>query len=481
MQQSNKPNYRVTPWKNWCNDPNGLLFDGTKYHAFYQHYPTEPIWGPMHWGHATSQDLYRWEHQPIGIFPDDLGYCFSGSSVKDTKNTSGLRRDGQDPIFLFYTSHPATAPGETSYEMQSIAISYDGIHYEKYEGNPILENQGIADFRDPKVVWYEPGQHWIMALAVFDHIEFYRSHNLLDWTYASSFGPGENSINGIWECPDLFPLEYEGKTYWILIVSMGTDQASGRAITQYFVGDFDGTTYTSLEQTDYSRLIDEGPDNYAAVGFSGVEQPLMLGWAINWAYADSTPTDGWIGQMTAPRAPYLYRDKNEHIAMAFRPVPMPEDTIEESRVISISEVPTVELAPSSFVLKFVPDYGQPAYDIIIGDVNGEHVRVSQDEKRNLTVDRSKSGDVAYHEYLQDELYLSRTVEPRTTTAGECIITFDGVLLEVYSDEGSRIVTMVCYPSKPYSSLTLSGIENATLEQLKPYEAPHATDYYVNAK
>lgn len=481
MKHSNKPNYRVAPWKNWCNDPNGLLFDGTKYHAFYQHYPTEPIWGPMHWGHATSTDLYRWEHQPIGLFPDDLGYCFSGSAVKDVRNTSGLRQDGQDPIFLFYTSHPATEEGETSYEMQSIAISYDGIHFEKYKDNPILKNQGIADFRDPKVVWIEEKQHWIMALAVFDHIEFYQSNNLIDWTYASSFGPGENSIAGIWECPDLFNLEFEGKTYWILIVSMGTNQESGRAITQYFVGDFDGTNYTSLEQTDHSRLIDEGPDNYAGVGFSGVDEPLMLGWAINWAYAVDTPTDGWIGQMTAPRTPYLYKDKHDHIAMAFKPKEIPNEIIDKTRTISSSEVPTVEIAPHSFMLHFVPDNSKPAYEIIIGDVEGEHIKISQDEERNLTVDRSQSGDVSYHDYLKDSLYLKRTVEARTLTSGECTVSFDGVLLEVYADDGTCVVTMVCYPSEPYRSLTINGIENATLDELKPYEAPHAEDYFINKK
>ncbi|MGB7395616.1 MAG: glycoside hydrolase family 32 protein, partial [Pricia sp.] len=165
-EQLYRPNFHFTPEKNWINDPNGMFYFNGYYHLYYQHYPDGNVWGPMHWGHAISTDLITWKEQPIALYPDELGYIFSGSAVVDLKNTSGFGSDGEIPIVAMYTSHnPKKAEeDEIDVETQSIAYSSDeGLTYTKYEGNPVIKNPGIRDFRDPKVSWDDIHKKWTMV------------------------------------------------------------------------------------------------------------------------------------------------------------------------------------------------------------------------------------------------------------------------------------------------------------------------------
>lgn len=173
--------YHHSPTAKWMNDPNGMFYDETAglWHLYYQHNPFGTTWGPMHWGHATSQDLLHWQEHPIALAPDSLGTIFSGSIVIDRNNTSGF---GENAIVAIYTQ--AEAIGQN----QSIAYSTDGGYtFTKYEGNPVLMGD-IADFRDPKVTWDEQAQAWIMTLACQQEIRFYGSKDLKKWKHLSSFG-----------------------------------------------------------------------------------------------------------------------------------------------------------------------------------------------------------------------------------------------------------------------------------------------------
>ena len=101
FQEKFRPQVHFTPQKHWMNDPNGMVYYKGEYHLFYQHYPEKSVWGPMHWGHAISTDLVHWEHMPIAIYPDSLGYIFSGSAVADHNNTSGLGTKENPPLVPF--------------------------------------------------------------------------------------------------------------------------------------------------------------------------------------------------------------------------------------------------------------------------------------------------------------------------------------------------------------------------------------------
>ncbi|MBI3172512.1 MAG: glycoside hydrolase family 32 protein [Chloroflexi bacterium] len=142
-----RPRFHFTPSDGWLNDPNGLVYFDGEYHLFYQHNPNDIIWGPMHWGHAVSRDLLRWQHLPIALYPDEIGMIYSGSAVVDWHDTAGF---GAQTLVAIFTHHQ---PGR---EAQHLAFSLDhGRTWRKYEGNPVLTPPpAVKDFRDPRVFWH---------------------------------------------------------------------------------------------------------------------------------------------------------------------------------------------------------------------------------------------------------------------------------------------------------------------------------------
>src|ERR1700753_4231161 len=212
-----RPQIHFSPKAHWMNDPNGMVYFNHTYHLFFQYYPGGTVWGPMHWGHAVSKDVIHWKELHIALYPDSLGYIFSGSAVVDSNNTSGFGKNGEIPLVAIFTQHnqKGADAGRKGFQNQSIAYSLDGGYtWTKYANNPVLKNPGIQDFRDPKVSWYPQQKKWIMTLARQDRITFYSSPNLKNWTKESEFGKDAGAHGGVWECPDLFPLKLNGKTYW---------------------------------------------------------------------------------------------------------------------------------------------------------------------------------------------------------------------------------------------------------------------------
>jgi sucrose-6-phosphate hydrolase SacC (GH32 family) len=274
-----RPQYHFTPEKNWMNDPNGMVFYKGEYHLFYQYNPFGNKWGHMSWGHAVSPDLVHWKHLPIALAEEDGVMIFSGSAVIDWKNSSGFGKDGQPPMVAIYTGHYTGKPLQN----QNIAFSNDhGRTWTKYSGNPVLDI-GAKDFRDPNVFWHQPSGRWVMAVSLpTEHkVRFYSSANLKKWSLLSEFGPA-GATNGIWECPDLFPLAVGGggrSSKWVLIVNLNPGGPAGGSGCQYFVGEFDGTNFVldashpqnasqSAQSTDIVLADFEGND-YGAWKSSG--------------------------------------------------------------------------------------------------------------------------------------------------------------------------------------------------------------------
>nr|WKN37593.1 glycoside hydrolase family 32 protein [Tunicatimonas sp. TK19036] len=314
-QEKYRPAYHFTPEKNWMNDPNGLVYYEGEYHLFFQYNPEGTVWGNMSWGHAVSPDLVHWEHLPLAIPMVGDTMIFSGSAVVDQHNSSGLC-EGESCLVAIYTAHTETN------QSQSIAVSNDrGRTWQQYSGNPVL-NESMKDFRDPKVSWYEPAQHWVMTVALpTEHkVRFYKSENLLEWEQLSEFGP-QGFVDGIWECPDLFSLPVSGtdEEKWVLIVSYNGEEGSDM---QYFVGDFDGTRFTNENAKDLVLTLDEGLDNYAAVTWNNApdNQRLIIGWFNNWRYARDIPTSTWRSAQTIVSTAQL-RQYPEGVRLALQPVP----------------------------------------------------------------------------------------------------------------------------------------------------------------
>ena len=294
-----RPRFHFTPERNWMNDPNGLLYYKGKYHLFYQHNPEGNLWGNMSWGHAVSTDLFNWQHLPVAIAFDEVFGIFSGSAVVDYTNTSGFGSIEKPAMVAIFTA----ARHDQSHQSQHLAYSVDeGVTWQRYEGNPVLD-ESMKDFRDPKVTWDSTSETWLMTIAKPEEhkIAFYRSPDLKQWKHLSDFGP-RAAIGGCWECPDLFALTApDGSTHWVLLVSLNPGGIAGGSGTQYFIGQWDGRTFTTSQEDEL--WIDYGRDNYAGVTFNDApnEERIFLGWMSNWLYARDIPTQIWRSSMTLPR------------------------------------------------------------------------------------------------------------------------------------------------------------------------------------
>lgn len=441
--------YHFTPPAAWMNDPNGMVWYDGEYHLFYQHYPDSTVWGPMHWGHAVSKDMIHWEHLPIALYPDKYGYIFSGSAVVDHENTSSFGSAGNPAMVAIFTYHDMDAEkrGETGYQTQGIAWSTDkGRTWNKYAGNPVLTAPAIKDFRDPKVIRHESSKKWILALAVGDHIEFFSSSDLKAWKKESEFGKEVGAHGGVWECPDLFPLMDEsGKTKWVLLVSINPGGPQGGSATQYFVGDFDGKKFTP--DNTQTRWIDDGADNYAGVTWSDIPagdgRRLFLGWMSNWQYSQIVPTQTWRSAMTVPRSLRLLK-KSGYYELQSEPV---------AELNSISGAKenfngSASLEQMSARIEFKVHDSEP-FSFILSNDSSEQTVLKWDGSR-LTFDRRNAGISDFSVAFAAEHQADMTgVAPRQLT-----IYVDQASLEVFVNNGERVMTEILFPRTPYTRVTL---------------------------
>ena len=305
-----RPSYHFTPLYGWMNDPNGMVYKDGEYHLYFQYNPYGSKWGNMHWGHAVSKDLVHWEHLDPAIARDPVGHIFSGSSVVDKKNTAGF---GKDAIIAIYTNNSSVNHDE----VQCIAYSNDnGRTFTKYEGNPVLTPfDGLKDFRDPKVFWYEKGKCWYMIVSADKETRFYKSKNLKKWTYVSAFGKGLGQQPCQYECPDFFQLPVNGdkkKMKWVMTMNINPGCWFGGSATEYFVGDFDGKKFTCPDAHEV-KWLDWGKDHYATVTFSNTgDRVLGITWMSNWQYANLTPFKQNRGANGLPRELKLYEKNGKY-------------------------------------------------------------------------------------------------------------------------------------------------------------------------
>jgi sucrose-6-phosphate hydrolase SacC (GH32 family) len=283
------------------NDPNGLIFYKGKYHLFFQYNPEGDQWGNMSWGHATSKNLIDWDEHPVAIAYTDTHAIFSGSAVVDYFNTTGFGTVETPAMVAIFTDH--THDG--SRQAQSLAYSVDeGMTWTRYEDNPVLDLE-MKDFRDPKVVWNTVNEAWVMSVVKPQEftVAFYQSRDLKSWELLSEFS-NKNGTDGVWECPDLFPLAVNNdptQIKWVLFISVNPGGVTGGSGTHYFIGDWNGREFITDDVT--TRWLDYGRDNYAGVTFCDApdNRRIYMGWMNNWEYAKDIPANPSRGSMTLPR------------------------------------------------------------------------------------------------------------------------------------------------------------------------------------
>lgn len=470
-----RPNVHFTPQTGWMNDPNGMFFLNGKYHLYFQHYPDDIVWGPMHWGHAISKDLITWEEQPIALYPDSLGYIFSGSSVVDVNNTTGFEKDGNPPVVAIYTYHDMKGEKEGNIDFQSQAIAYsldEGLTFKKFDGNPVIKNPQIRDFRDPKVVWDEAHKQWVMVLAVDQEVKLYSSKNLKDWKYISDFGVEFGSHDGVWECPDLFPIQVEGtdEVKWVLIVSINPGGPNGGSATQYFVGDFDGTWFnmdTSFEtdlKSNKAIWLDFGRDNYAGVTWSNIPDSdgrrLFIGWMSNWDYAQVVPTPKWRSSMTIPRELKLKKFNNSYklYSIPIKELDEYKKTKMEQRNLSFKEDFTIIDNNNIDVNKSVVELElsnlkEDIYTFVLSNSQGNQLKFGINNKEHYYfVDRTKSGNIDFSNKFADKISKTNFETSKGKINIQMII--DKTSIELFYDNGETIMTEIFFPNQPMETLKL---------------------------
>ena len=490
--EQHRPQFHFSPPSGWMNDPNGMVFYEGEYHLFYQFYPDSTVWGPMHWAHAVSKDMVHWEHLPIALYPDSLGYIFSGSAVVDWNNTSGFGKDGKPPLVAIYTYHDMAAEkaGINNRQSQAIAYSTDrGRSWTKYAGNPVIPNtEELIDFRDPKVFWHAESKQWVLALAVLDHLQIWGSKDLKNWQHLSDFGKEFGTHKGVWECPDLIPITTGDTTRWVLLQNLNPGGPVGGSGTQYFVGHFDGKSFSldpSFEpsvRNEKAVWLDYGSDNYAGVTWADIPQSdgrkLFLGWMGNWEYAQVVPTKNWRSAMTLPRSLEL-----KQTLVGYRVFSKPVKELEVLRnqsftldktdldgVLDLTDKLGFSPTLSEIILEVtLPETPTGNFGIEMSNAQNERYRVGYDvAKKEFFSDRRQAGDASFsNKFLSEPHVAPRIVGDKTL---QMRVFFDVASAELFADEGASVMTELFFPKEKYTQLKLfSEGGKVSVKQAKIYQ------------
>jgi len=457
-QEQHRPQFHFSPPTGWMNDPNGLVYFEGEFHLFYQYYPDSTVWGPMHWGHAISEDLVHWKNLPAALFPDSLGYIFSGSAVIDWKNRAGLQTGNLPAMISVFTQHceEILKQGRDDFQNQSIAYSNDkGRTFKKYSRNPVIRNPGERDFRDPKVRWDDDLQKWILVFAVGQKINFYSSSDLINWEYLSEFGIDEGAHSGVWECPDLFPLKIMDEKKWVLLVSINPGAPNGGSGTQYFIGNFDGKEFTNDNPADTVLWLDYGPDNYAGVSWSDIPEKdgrrIYIGWMSNWNYAQAVPTGRWRSAMTIPRKLEL---KNTIVGVRLFSTPVKEmiDLRKSGQNLDPGRESKYKISGLNELI-FKVDLNETLSDnfgVIFFNSKHDSLFLGFDKLLNqFYIDRTRSGNISF-----SKDFPKKHVAPRIVNNNELEIRLflDYSSLELFADSGSVTMTELFYPQENFNQM-----------------------------
>ncbi|MFC8682687.1 glycoside hydrolase family 32 protein [Microbacterium ureisolvens] len=460
-----RPAVHITPERDWMNDPQKpFLLDGV-WHYYYLYNADYPDGNGTAWYHATSTDLVHWEDQGVAIdkYGNGLGDIWTGTAVVDHQGTAGF---GTGAVVALVTQQV------DGVQRQSLFVSQDGGYsFESYYGNPVMENPGVADWRDPRVFWDESSGHWVMALAEHDRIGFYTSPNLREWTYASDF---RTTDLGVLECPDLFPMAVDGDpgdVRWVLVAGANGAAEEKTTGTAYWVGDWDGERFTA--DGSGHQWLDHGPDYYAAVTWDDprldesarLSTRYGIGWMNNWAYADDFPSDEWHGGSDSiireitlasdgDRAMLRSAPASELAALEGDPERIDDVRIDGERAVELE-------APASGAYRIRLDASSEAGEL--------RVKVVSADGSFATVGYDFAAQTAFVARDTDAVSADMPAEYRTvrtapvTSSGDRItldIVVDAASIEVFAADGQAALTMATFGSAGPRDVRIEGARDA---------------------
>lgn len=467
-----RPAFHHAPLYGWMNDPNGMFYKDGVWHLYYQYNPYGSKWQNMTWGHSSSTDLVNWEHHPVAIEPNALGTVFSGSSAIDRNNSTGF---GTDKIISMYTSADAC-------QVQSLAWSDDnGETFNIYPGNPVITLETEA--RDPNMFWDEKHKCWVLVLAhaLEREVLIFTSPDMKTWTRQSAFGKVA-AQEGVWECPDMFELNVPGTdtSKWVLICNLNPGGPFGGSATQYFIGDFDGTKFTSDTDANGNiptKWLDYGKDHYATVSWSDApdDRRTVIGWMSNWQYAAEVPTRQFRSANTLPRDLELFTGADGDLYVAS--VPSPELlTLRDKLTVKRDRI-NVNTSGSSFKLPATNDgiceilfdidaTVKNNVEITLTNGNDKVVMIYNPGDHTMSMDRHDSGEVSFS---QD--FPAVTVTPTFENSGKVSVRLfvDRSSIELFGDNGHFVMTNLVFPTSPYNTITFkTAAGKARVSNLRVY-------------
>ncbi|OPJ62530.1 glycoside hydrolase family 32 protein [Clostridium oryzae] len=436
----------------WINDPNGFSYYNGEYHLFYQYYPYGSYWGSMHWGHAKSKDLIKWDYLPVALAPDmnyDADGCFSGTAIEI---------DGK--LYLMYTGNISPNPDkpENIRQLQNIAVSDDGIEFTKFINNPVIDTKDLPsnalpqDFRDPKVLRKGDSFYAIIASRNTDgsgQLLVYKSNNLSDWTYLGVLLKSENKLGEMWECPDLFKI---GDTDVVIIspqyIKRQGDKYCNTHSCVYILGkgDIETCNYT----TSAIDEIDGGFDFYAPQTLQDDNgRQIMIAWIQMWERRIPTNEEnhGWAGAMTLPRELRVINNKLYQI-------PVEEIKKYRTNLVKYSDISfenslsLKEIEGQNIELDMKIDFLEAnifGLKILKGEQQ-ETIMYYDKEKAKFVFDRSKSGvDISDSKADEDIKYVRKVGINLIENKLKLRIFVDRISVEIFIQDGEKVITSTVYP------------------------------------
>jgi len=481
-----RPQIHYSPPDCWLSDPNGLFYYDGEWHIGYQNDPEHDYLDILQvgWGHAVSSDLVHWTPMPPWVRPNpkrpELGPAFSGGATVDLYNQTGFQKSPKEKALIAAFIH--WRPKDW-HQTLGLSISNDrGRTWEHYEGNPVIDPPAggpkqLDNYRDPNVLYHE--KEWILSATnnVLDDIMFYKSKDMKNWERVGTFGhgpPAHGSRDGGWECPSLNPIvveNSEGETKWLLVVN--SNNFSDRQVAiQYFVGEWNGTTFINDNPPEEVNWLDYGPDNYAYVPFANDPKGrrVFLGWMSNWMYTSVTPTSPWRNAVTIPRTMRLRRMDNGRI----RPVQLPVEELHSLRISHhVATIKPMTLTKSNKLYNVTQDMdfvnnlfdievefdmskvkGNGTFGLRIGNHIGDHIDVGYDMGlKSFIFDRRHSGvnDVKYPDepvgrYNSRVWKGSRLVDILNQPTISMRTILDVTSMELFGDGGLTTMSGIFFPT-----------------------------------